>query len=187
MPELKDLGEPEVVVGEISAWRAWRLSGDSLTSVYQDQHMWWPGEPMTGDSTKRDEGVYSFKKKSELLHYLRSFNPVGRLVVGKVNIWGNVVEHKLGYRSEYAEITEIHLVTSYKETLPEVKSKLCKIYDVENVDSFTKIELAALKSSRLVNFLTLCLCGAVMATGVVATVTLVSFLIYNILRDILSW
>jgi hypothetical protein len=99
-------------VGEIIAYRAWRVVertwfhkiDDRLHSVYVEDYVWHPDEPASGDI--REHGIYSFR------HVIRNNKDYGcganvPLLFGKVKIWGEIVEHELGYRSEFAKIISL--------------------------------------------------------------------------------
>ena len=98
--------------GEIIAWRHWYWfedGGEFLTSVRKnaDGHrpIWPPGEPMTGDPGDYNAaGVHAWKTKRAALEYLR-LAQLG--VVGRVALWGEVVEHETGYRAQYAKIVSL--------------------------------------------------------------------------------
>jgi hypothetical protein len=93
------------------AYRAWRViipslfrGGDNrLHSVYMRDYVWHPDEPASGDV--RTHGIYSFRDviRSEE-QYGSHAGMEGPLLFGKVKIWGEVVEHEAGYRSELAKI-----------------------------------------------------------------------------------
>jgi hypothetical protein len=118
----------KIVVGEISAWRVWRVrkSRDLLTSVYMSEKYWYPGGIMTGCPSFTSEGVYAWKTKKEMFRYMGS--TTGQIVVGKVDLWGQIVEHRRGYRAQYAKITEICAVFPRDDTYLK---KLAKLYDVK--------------------------------------------------------
>jgi hypothetical protein len=115
-------------VGEIIAYRAWRViaprwwraGDDRLHSVLMKDYVWYPDEPASGDV--RTHGIYSCR------NVIRSaqdyWYSVGRasLLFGKVKIWGEVVEHELGYRSQFAKIISL----DYGD--PELLEKFRKIY-----------------------------------------------------------
>ena len=99
-------------VGEIVAYRAWRAihpawfqSGDDrLRSVYRQDYVWHPNEPASGDV--RTHGIYSFRdviRSREEYGYRND----GTLVFGKIRIWGEIVEHEAGYRSEFGKIVSL--------------------------------------------------------------------------------
>lgn len=140
----------DIVVGEIEAWRVWRFTKDEeyLRSLFMTEG-WIPGQPMEGDPSKPAAGVYSFKSKQNAINYSYTASPC---VIGKVDIWGKVVEHKIGYRSEYAQITKIDTVFSgllhSKRWARDQKVRLCKLYDAADGDGLSKEEKYALWLNR---------------------------------------
>src|SRR5215471_7732778 len=101
-------------VGEIIAYRAWQVvyawsfrSGDErLHSVYIMDYVWDPDKPASGDV--RYHGIYSFRDVIRCKQqYGYSLGMSGTLLFGKVKIWGEIVEHEAGYRSEFARIAGI--------------------------------------------------------------------------------
>jgi hypothetical protein len=122
-----------VRVGEIIAHRAWRVikprwlrSGDDrLHSVLMKNYVWHPDDPASGDV--RTHGIYSFRdvirSREEYLFYVGN----GPLLFGKVKIWGEVVEHEWGYRSQFGKIVSL----DYGD--PELLDKFRKIYRVNQV------------------------------------------------------
>ena len=98
--------------GEIIAYRAWRVitpslfrSGDELLhSVYMRDYVWLPDEPASGDV--RTYGIYSFRDVIRSKQDY-SYNAYGPLLFGRVKIWGEVVEHEAGYRSQFGKIVSL--------------------------------------------------------------------------------
>ena len=101
-------------VGEIIAYRAWRVieagwfgkGDDLLHSIIVRDYVWHPDKPASGDI--RTQGIYSFR------HVMRSKHDYGYsqgvdepFLFGKVKIWGEIVEHEAGYRSEFAKILSL--------------------------------------------------------------------------------
>jgi hypothetical protein len=120
-------------VGEIIAYRAWRVmrpgwrrSGDDrLHSVLMKDYVWHPGEPASGDI--RTHGIYSFRdvvRSRQDYWYSVGTEP---LLFGKIKIWGEVVEHEAGYRSQFAKIISL----DYGDR--ELLEKFRKIYRVNQV------------------------------------------------------
>ena len=117
-------------VGEIIAYRAWRVTrtaDDLLHSVAMRDYVWYPYRPASGDV--RTHGIYSFR------HVIRSRDDYGYdqgtiepFLFGKVKIWGEIVEHEAGYRSEFAKIESL----DYGD--PELLDKFRKIYKVNQID-----------------------------------------------------
>ena len=105
--------------GEIIAYRAWRVlinpggwfrrsSDDRLHSVYMRDYVWHPDQPASGDV--RTHGIYSFRnaiRSAEEYGYGYSVAKEGPLLFGKVKIWGEVVEHQVGYRSQFGKIMSL--------------------------------------------------------------------------------
>jgi hypothetical protein len=123
----KKLKHEGIRTGEITAYRAWRVmlpsvfsSGDDfLHSVQMRDYIWLPDEPASGDVKRH--GVYSFR------HTIRSieeygYNTRGVLLFGKAKIWGEIVEHEMGYRSQFGK------VISLDYGAPELLEKFRKIY-----------------------------------------------------------
>jgi hypothetical protein len=121
-------------VGEIIAYRAWRVidsrwfrSGDDrLHSVYMRDYVWHPDQPASGDVTTY--GIYSFRdviRSNEDYGYVKLSD--GPLLFGKIKIWGEVVEHEGGYRSQFGKIASL----DYGD--PELLDKFRKMYRVNHV------------------------------------------------------
>jgi len=134
-PLAENLKHEGIRAGEIIAYRAWRvivpslfrrggnlLRGDDfLHSVYMRDYIWLPDEPASGDV--KTHGIYSFR------HVIRSteeydYDTHAVLLFGKVKIWGEVVEHKAGYRSQFGKIISL----DYGD--PELLEKFRRIYRV---------------------------------------------------------
>jgi hypothetical protein len=116
--------------GEIIAYRAWRVmtpsllrrgDDDLLHSVLIQDYVWLPDEPASGDV--KTHGIYSFRgavRSKEDYGY----DAYGVLLFGKVKIWGEVVEHENGYRSQFGKIV------SLDHGDPELLDKFRKVYRV---------------------------------------------------------
>ena len=129
-------------VGEIIAYRAWRVlinpegwfrrsSDNRLHSVYMRDYVWHPDEPASGDV--QTHGIYSFRdviRSNDQYGYTSVTD--GPLLFGKVKIWGDVVEHEAGYRSEFGKIVSL----DYGD--PELLDKFRKIYRVNHVDAIAR-------------------------------------------------
>ncbi len=101
-------------VGEIIAYRAWRVieptwlrsGNDRLHSVLMTDYVWHLNEPASGDVGTH--GIYSFRdviRSREEYGYDSGTN--ASLLFGKVKIWGEIVEHKAGFRSEFGKIVSL--------------------------------------------------------------------------------
>jgi len=89
-------------------------------------YVWHPDEPASGDV--RTHGIYSFRE------VIRSREEYGYdpgvdepFLFGKVKIWGEIVEHQEGYRSEFGKIASL----DYGDL--ELLEKFRKIYRVNQV------------------------------------------------------
>jgi len=125
-----------VRAGEIVAYRTWRVlvnpggwfrrsSDDRLHSVYMRDYVWHPDEPASGDV--RTHGIYSFRRvirSNEDYGYVKLGD--GPLLFGKVKIWGEIVEHEAGYRSEFGKIVSL----DYGD--PDLLHKFRRIYRVNH-------------------------------------------------------
>ena len=105
----------EVRVGEIVAWRYWRVVGGiwrgPLTIWSSAVPMdWTPGRPMTGYparlprlfmTTAYGEGIHAYENREEAwLNAVKSDHSF--LVIGTVWLWGHIILHERGYRAEFA-------------------------------------------------------------------------------------
>lgn len=130
-----DAGEGRVIAGEIIAWRAWRVSEDGyLLSLHVSGFIWLPHRfPPSINATRQFNikptppridgagviGYYAYKSFDNLMEDVektkrwdaRSLLYPPTIVLGEVALWGDVIEHQKGYRSEYAypvSLTECH-------------------------------------------------------------------------------
>ena len=134
------LGEPRFRAGEIIGWRCWRLFNGVLNSVFVS-YTWRPGvferscakrygsdlghRPL-GDNL----GYHAFRDK-EQAEQDASWHGWYPAVIGSVAMWGEVIEHQYGWRSEYAAVrslTEITGASSFSSKhllLQELRKKYC--------------------------------------------------------------
>jgi len=102
-----------VRVGEIIACRAWRVitpgwvRSDDDRLVYMRDYVWHPDEPASGDV--RTHGIYSFRDAIRAKYEYTSTTSIddGPLLFGQIKIWGEVVEHEVGYRSQFGRIVSL--------------------------------------------------------------------------------
>ena len=112
------LGEPRFRAGEIIGWRSWRLRNGLLNSVFVS-YTWHPGvferssakrygpsEDPAGDNL----GYHAFRDK-EQAEQDASWHGWYPAVIGSVAMWGEVIEHQYGWRSEYAAVRSIVEIT----------------------------------------------------------------------------
>jgi hypothetical protein len=123
-----DLKHEGIRVGEIIAYRAWRVlesnwmrrDDNRLHSVFMKDYVWVLNRPASGNV--REHGIYSFKeviRSREQYGYPLVWGP---LLFGRVKIWGEIVEHEAGYRSQFAKIISL----DYGD--PELLKKFRAIY-----------------------------------------------------------
>jgi hypothetical protein len=99
---------PDLIL-PIVACRVWRWDTSGLKSL--NGKRWSPGQPMAAKCGARQAhdayetphldctcGVYAAKN----LEHLRQLGYEGRGISGEVHLWGTVVEHELGWRSQFA-------------------------------------------------------------------------------------
>lgn len=114
--------------GEISAFRVWRIRVDGiLQSTYMNTY-WPPGQIIEADGEIRDyfehtapgNGIHAWKSVFEVLEYSKNLlrpryeirddifrPPAWAVMIGKVKLWGDVIEHERGYRAKYAKIESL--------------------------------------------------------------------------------
>ncbi len=171
----------EIIIGEIEAWRVWKFTNDNkyLRSVYRSNR-WVPGVPMVGDPSKTQSGVHAFKSRSDAIAYSSLITPCA---LGKVNLWGKVVEHRKGYCAEFAAITEIHTVITSpfcsRKWVIQQKIWLCRLYNVKEGDGSLSIsERHALRFGRLLEMLLL--------FGILAAVGTTFLFLFNVLLSVIG-
>ena len=84
--------------------------------------MWHPEQPASGDV--RFHGIYSFKYVIDSRKQYGYPTTPGIFLFGSVKIWGEIVEHEEGYRSEFARIVSL----DYGD--PELLEKFRAIYRI---------------------------------------------------------
>lgn len=114
LPPVRDDG---IVIGETVAWRCWRVTRQTYLASMAMDVIWGSHEPMDGkivyDHGQGDSGgVHAFKSQRAALSYAgvdannQNFHHQA-IAVGRVKLFGRIVEHEKGYRAEYARVAEI--------------------------------------------------------------------------------
>ena len=124
-----ELQHEGIRAGEIIAYRAWRVlertwkreTDDRLHSVHREDYVWHPEQPASGDV--RFHGIYSFKQVIRTRDQYGYPTSDGPFLFGSVKIWGEIVEHEDGYRSQFARIASL----DYGD--PELLGKFRAIYN----------------------------------------------------------
>lgn len=104
--------------GELIGWRVWFMARGYLRSIGTHSTIWVPGEPMSGDPGDYDDvGVYAWKLKRHAVRQAILIGGRGKegrviTIVGRVQMWGEVVEHELGYRAQFAKILSLDIADS---------------------------------------------------------------------------
>ena len=101
---LKNAG---IEVGELIGWRIWRLDRTTgLLRSFSASYVWLPGFPAQGKPGDYDfAGIWAFKDPNLAACKLVETGFDG--VLGSVALWGEIVEHTMGYRAEFAEVRSI--------------------------------------------------------------------------------
>lgn len=109
---------PGRATGHLLAWRVWGFDkANGLIQSFNDIP-WFPGEPMVAKEASsipvaQGHGIYALHsvRHSGLWDYLwlalrESWD---RFVIGEVALWGKIVEHRRGYRAQFAYPTRFVL------------------------------------------------------------------------------
>lgn len=97
----KDLPH-EMRAGEIIAWRVWSIGAEDALCAMFANYIWPADRPAEGKPNE-GVGVHAFKTRQEALaNYAYS-----RGVIGRVALFGEVIEHASGYRAQYGRVYEI--------------------------------------------------------------------------------
>lgn len=109
----------------VVGWRAWNWDGSYLRGVYSR----WPSEKFVANCPLCDAvpswdhvcGVYATKHPADV-HIFHG----GSWIIGRVEMWGAVIEHEYGYRASHARITHLWVGDPWRaerigETYPAVE------------------------------------------------------------------
>jgi hypothetical protein len=103
------LGEPRIRAGEIIGWRFWKLCNGLLHSVFVP-YVWQPGVYERSSSKfcgYNNLGYHAFRNKEQAERETSMNAYWWPLVIGSVAMWGEVIEHQYGWRSEYAGVRSL--------------------------------------------------------------------------------
>ena len=107
------LGEPRIRAGEIIGWRFWKLHDGLLHSVFVP-YTWHPGVFERSSSKQggfKNPGYHAFRDKEQAECQASTHAYWAPSVIGSVAMWGEVIEHEHGWRSEYAAVHSIINIT----------------------------------------------------------------------------
>src|SRR5262245_830655 len=125
------LGEPGIRAGEIIGWRFWRLRFGLLYSVFVP-YTWRTGVLERSTSKHcafKNAGYHAFRYEEQAERELSTYPCISPAIIGSVAMWGEVIEHKHGWRSEYAAVRSITKIigdrefSSRQELLLELREK----------------------------------------------------------------
>ena len=109
------------LVQVITAWRVWRVSDDRLWSLAASK-AWEPKKKLEAECNNHRAphklcgcGVWGFSTLEKLNGALSGYKPTN--VLGKVAMWGRVIECEHGYRAQFAYPTELWLLDKDLEEL----------------------------------------------------------------------
>lgn len=99
------LDKAGMTFGEFVGWRIWGIKDGYLQS-YSAQYTWVPGIAAEGKPGDHDGGgLWAFKDPAKALHKLLEQHVPS--AIGSIWMYGDVVEHSDGYRSQYAMVRSI--------------------------------------------------------------------------------
>jgi hypothetical protein len=109
------LGEPRIRAGEIIGWRFWKLCNGLLHSVVVP-YTWYPGVFERSGSKQRgyynyNAGYHAYRDKEQAEREALMIGCWWPAVIGSVAMWGEVIEHEHGWRSEYAAVRSLIKIT----------------------------------------------------------------------------
>jgi hypothetical protein len=120
----------ERVAEALLGWRVWRIADGRLHAVVWGHEwpvrarfaaqcedapsaLWGPSEPDEAHAAPHwgcECGVYAFKHREAAELLAREKVDGGTLVLGRVSLWGRVIESELGYRAEFAYPYDLFLL-----------------------------------------------------------------------------
>ncbi len=126
-------------ISPIVGYRVWRWNATGLRSLNGEP--WLPGRPLAaecqaaarGTRVKALHGAYDLPHSNctcgvyaaKNLEHLRQFGYEGRGIHGEVYLWGTMVEHKLGWRAQFAYPKSLFLPPdTVPFTLAEIDARL---------------------------------------------------------------
>lgn len=107
-------GAPPIVVGEIVAWRAFRVVKRGLMSTYAGYI--WPPEGAANHASEVPTERHGTDDPGQGLHAFKTIEearwqfPDALFAIAKVALWGEVVEHEKGYRAQFGKVLAIESV-----------------------------------------------------------------------------
>lgn len=150
-PEARPREGARIVLGEITAYRAWwvrRFDDLCLCSLAHD-YSWKPAKfPAPHASGNVDEllraeplrlfgGVFSFKNPLDAkiegaswLWWTHSNFALNCIALGSISIWGEVCEHERGYRAQFARVQSLDCIIDRHSGLGHAGAALDRLRDL---------------------------------------------------------
>lgn len=122
-----------IKLGEIVAYRCWIIRNGFLYSTAAER-AWAPDEIMKAGTHHLREGlgVFAYKEMSLVIQNFGAFIVGEGMAFGSIEIWGEIIEHELGYRAEFAKIRSIDFINDYHTLKPVDLNQLRVLYKVDN-------------------------------------------------------
>lgn len=101
-------------LGFVEGWRIWRVSPTGqLQSLFYTADAWVPLEASSANCARPKSthkapfetcacGVYALRSLTQLDVWKTALSSSTHVVVGKVALWGKIIEHEHGFRSQFA-------------------------------------------------------------------------------------
>ena len=87
-----DIPHDGLKLGEIVAWRSWRVRHDFLMSLHVEE-AWAPDHAMTGtplgNGNSNLPGIYAWKESRKALKHMLDTPTAGIMICGSVELWGD--------------------------------------------------------------------------------------------------
>ncbi len=141
---------PGVAEGHVIGWRVWEIASDGMLRSLVADCVWPPGEPVTSRSAGAANalefpwaalagdkiGVFAFKDQydAESAAEARHLS-----VAGRVALWGEVAQHRRGWRAEYAYPLSF-IAPSGRPLLDSPVARAAELYDCAIAESALSVE-----------------------------------------------
>jgi hypothetical protein len=113
---------PCITLGEITGWRVWIVGEICLLSPLREVP-WPPGGVFAGDCAA-GFGIFAFKERQRAIDEARRMaTPWLTFAYGSVRLWGEVAEHRRGYRAEFARIATLDGIFPTDRRLGELRRR----------------------------------------------------------------
>jgi hypothetical protein len=113
---------PGITLGEIIAWRVWIVRDGLLLSPFRE--MPWPAREVMAGDCAAGFGIFAFKDQNRAVDEARRMATPGLTIAyGAVRLWGKVVEHRRGYRAEFARIATLDGVFPTDQSLAQIRRR----------------------------------------------------------------